>query len=58
MISAILTTTFIESCQYEENILDIETVFLDDTQEEIGAHFYYVPMPGSLEKILQSIGVN
>ena len=58
MISAILTTTFIESCQYEENILDIETVFLDDTQEEIGAHFYYVPMPGSLEKILKSIGVN
>ncbi|AOR22892.1 chemotaxis protein CheC [Clostridium taeniosporum] len=58
MISAILTTTFIESCQYEENILDIETVFLDDTQEEIGAHFYYVPMPGSLEKILKSIGIN
>ncbi|SFC60299.1 chemotaxis protein CheC [Clostridium uliginosum] len=58
MLSAILTTTFAESCQYAENILDIETVFLDDTQEEIGAHFYYVPMPGSLEKILKSIGVN
>lgn len=58
MLSAILTTTFAESCQYDENILDIETIFLDDTQEEIGAHFYYVPMPGSLEKILKSIGVN
>lgn len=58
MLGAILTTTFIESNQYDEYILDIETVFLDDTEENIGAHFYYVPMPGSLEKILKSIGIN
>jgi chemotaxis protein CheC len=59
MLGAILTTTFIESNQYDEYILDIETVFLDeDTEENIGGHFYYIPMPGSLEKILKSIGIN
>jgi chemotaxis protein CheC len=59
MMGAILTTTFIESNQYDEYILDIETVFLDyDTEENIGGHFYYIPMPGSLEKILKSIGIN
>ena len=58
MLGAILTTTFIESNQYDEYILDIETVFLDDTEQNIGGHFYYIPMPGSLEKILKSIGIN
>ena len=59
MLGAILTTTFIESNQYDEYILDIETVFLDDdTEENIGGHFYYIPMPGSLEKILKAIGIN
>lgn len=59
MLCAILTTIFIESNQYDEYILDIETVFLDDdTEENIGGHFYYIPMPGSLEKILKSIGIN
>ncbi len=58
MLGAILTTTFIESNQYDEYILDIETVFLDDSEENIGGHFYYIPMPGSLEKILKSIGIS
>lgn len=58
MLGAILTTTFIESNQYDEYILDIETIFLDDTKENIGGHFYYIPMPGSLEKILKSIGIS
>lgn len=62
MISAILATTFMESGQYDEYILDIETVFIkeDDKkgENEIGAHFYYIPVPGSLEKILKSIGIN
>lgn len=58
MLGAILTTTFIESNQYDEYILDIETIFFDDTEENIGGHFYYIPMPGSLEKILKSIGIS
>ena len=58
MLGAILTTTLIESNQYDEYILDIETIFLDETEENIGGHFYYIPMPGSLEKILKSIGIS
>ncbi|WP_125152118.1 chemotaxis protein CheC [Clostridium rectalis] len=56
MLGAILSTTFIESGQFDEYVLDIETVFLQDNSE-ISGHFYYVPMPGSLEKILNSLGV-
>lgn len=58
MLSAILTTTFMESGQYDEYILDIETVFLNEDKENIGLHFYYIPVPGSLEKILEIIGLN
>lgn len=57
MLSAILATTFVESGQFDENILDIETVFLDEESKNFGAHFYYVPKPNSLEKILKAIGV-
>ena len=57
MLGAILATTFVESGQYDENILDIETVFSDELNSNIGAHFYYIPVPGSFEKILKSIGV-
>lgn len=62
MMSAILATTFMESEQYDEYILDIETIFIKDNDKKIedgmGAHFYYIPVPGSLEKILKSIGIN
>lgn len=57
MISAILATTFVEAGQFEDYILDIETVFLDEGSKNFGTHFYYVPEPNSLEKILKSIGV-
>lgn len=58
MLGAILSTTFIEAGQYDEDVLDIETIFLNgDTGEDIGGHFYYIPMPGSLERILNTLGV-
>jgi len=57
MMGAILSTTFIESGQFDEYILDLETQFLQENQK-INGHFYYIPMPGSLEKILNSLGVN
>lgn len=57
MLGAILSTTFIESGQFDDMVLDIETMFLQDN-EEISGHFYYIPMPGSLEKILGALGVN
>lgn len=57
MLGAILSTTFIESGQFDDMVLDIETIFLQNNQE-ISGHFYYVPMPGSLEKMLGALGVN
>lgn len=60
MMSAILATTFMESGQFDEYILDIETIFIKDSknqESEIGAHFYYIPAPGSLEKILNALGI-
>lgn len=57
MMGAILSTTFIESGQFDEYVLDLETRFLQENQK-ISGHFYYIPMPGSLEKILNSLGVN
>lgn len=57
MLGAILSTTFIESGQFDDMVLDIETIFLQNN-EEISGHFYYIPMPGSLEKILGALGVN
>lgn len=57
MLGAILSTTFIESGQYDDYVLDIETEFLQN-DSKISGHFYYVPMPGSLEKILNTLGVN
>lgn len=58
MLGAMLSTTFIESGQYDDNVLDLETVFLQDKEKNISGHFYYIPMPGSLEKILNSLGIN
>lgn len=57
MLGAILSTTFIESGQFDDHVLDIETMFLQN-DFEISGHFYYVPMPGSLEKMLSALGVN
>lgn len=56
MLGAILSTTFIESGQFDDYVLDIETVFVQNNSE-ISGHFYYVPMPGSLEKILNTLGI-
>lgn len=56
MLGAILSTTFIESGQFDDYVLDIETVFVQDNSE-VSGHFYYVPMPGSLEKMLSALGV-
>jgi len=58
MMGAILATTFMEAGQFDEYILDIETVFLKNDTNDFGAHFYYIPVPGSIEKILNKIGIN
>jgi chemotaxis protein CheC len=58
MVGAILSTSFIESGQFDDNVLDFETEFLQSDSTKLNGHFYYIPMPGSLEKILNILGVN
>lgn len=58
LLSAILISTFVDIGQYDEYILDIETLFNGEVGSNMGGHFYYVPAPGSLEEILKSIGIN
>lgn len=58
MLSSILTTTIIEAGQYDDYILEIETLFKGDGDDDIMGNFYYIPEPGSLEKILTKLGMN
>lgn len=58
MLSSILTTTIIEAGQYDDYILEIETLFKGDGDGDIMGNFYYIPEPGSLEKILTKLGMN
>ena len=58
MFNAILPSTFIESGQYDEYILDIETLFKGDNECNVIGNFYYIPEPGSLENILLKLGMN
>lgn len=57
MLTAILSTTFIESGQFNDYVLDIETGFSQEN-EDLRGDFYFIPSPGSLEKILESLGLN
>lgn len=57
MLSAILISTFVETGQHEEYVLDIETLFIGEGDNKIEGHVYFVPAPGSLEKILESLGI-
>ena len=57
MISSIFVSTFLETGQYEEYVLDIETLFIGEEENNIEGHFYFIPSPGALEKILESIGI-
>ncbi|MGL4849667.1 MAG: chemotaxis protein CheC [Clostridium sp.] len=58
MLSAIVGTAILESEQYGEYILDIETIFKGEGEHDFGIDFYYIPAPGALEKILKKIGLN
>ena len=54
MFNAILTSTFIESGQYDDYILDIKTLFKGDGDKSVLGDFYYIPQPGALENILRN----
>lgn len=57
MLGDILSNAFIESGQFDDSVLGIKTIFLQNTTKICG-HFYYIPMPGSLKKILNKLGLN
>ncbi|MCQ2969687.1 MAG: chemotaxis protein CheC [Clostridium sp.] len=57
LLYTILTTTYIEAGQYDEYILNIETLFKGENGEDVIGNFYYIPEPGSLEKILEKLGM-
>lgn len=57
MLCAILVSTFMETGQYQDYVLDIETLFMGEEENNIEGHLYFVPAPGSLEKILESLGI-
>ncbi|SHJ68857.1 chemotaxis protein CheC [Hathewaya proteolytica DSM 3090] len=57
MLGAMLTTVFMESGQYDEYVLDIETSFIQEGNNKTTGNFYFIPIPGALEKILGSLGI-
>lgn len=57
MLRDILANAFIESQQFDDYVLGMKTVFMQNEMKICG-DFYYIPMPGSLTKILEKLGLN
>lgn len=57
MLAAVLTTSFMDAEQYSDNVLAIDTRFIED-EKECGGYFIFIPKPGSLDKILKNLGLN
>jgi chemotaxis protein CheC len=56
MAGAILSTVLIQLGEVGDHALVIETLFLEENQEVKG-HFFLLPDPGSLDLIVQALGV-
>lgn len=56
MFGAILSSTYIESEQYDENIMIIKNEFIYQG-EKIESSLYFVPKPGVLDSLFKIIGV-
>lgn len=57
MLTAILSTIFIESGQHDDFVLELDTEFtIEDDKKD--CLFYYIPMPGSLDNILKKLEIN
>lgn len=61
MLSAVLSTCFIDAEQFNDYILTIDTNFIESIEGindfESGGFFFYIPKPGSLNKILSNLGL-
>lgn len=56
MLASLITTIFIETGQVEEYMISLETK-LFESNRAINGFFFYIPEPGSLEKIMKTIGL-
>lgn len=56
MLASLITTVFIETGQIEEYMISLETK-LFESDRAIDGFFFYIPEPGSLEKIMKTIGL-
>jgi chemotaxis protein CheC len=56
MFGAILTTAYIESGQIDDSLLLIENMFLTENIS-IKAHLFYIPIPGSLDRIFSIMNI-
>lgn len=58
MLTAVLSSSFMASEQFGENVLAIDTNFIDDIDKlESGGNFFYIPRPNSLNIILAKLGL-
>lgn len=56
MLAAILSSSFMDAGQLSDYILAIDTNFIEDNKES-GGNFFYIPRPGSLNTILNKLGL-
>lgn len=56
MLNSLMTTVFMEAEQFDEYMLLIEARFTEGDRN-IDGHFFYIPKPGSLEKLLQALKI-
>lgn len=58
MLTAVLSSSFMSAEQFGDNILAIDSNFIDDVDNlESGGNFFYIPRPNSLSKILEKLGL-
>ncbi|WP_051514980.1 chemotaxis protein CheC [Fervidicella metallireducens] len=56
MLAAVLSISFLDAEQYSDYVLAIDTKFIED-DKEVGGNFFFIPKPGSLNIILQNLGL-
>jgi chemotaxis protein CheC len=56
MLLSLMTTVFIESEQFEDYMMSIEAKF-SEGDRDIKGYFFYIPKPGSLEKLIKALGL-
>lgn len=59
MLAAVFTTCFLDAEQQGDNVIAIDTRFIIDGNTDNGnGYFFYIPVPGTLKKILERLGLS